>query len=218
MYWNTKHLCGAVALTAFAACFANAGPLPTDAAAIPAAQGSAIFSGTTGAATLTAKVEYAVYAPGMFSTSAALAFPPDPSGGSDYVYAFEIFNDQGGNARVLNLSVDLAPDQNPTIVTHNPSTPEAGLAPNLSQMIPVVGNPKTNVKWSWTTSLFNVGLHSDILLMTSPFAPHFVLSSMQGGSTTLASASLPSPIPEPGTLVLLGTGLAGLLAVARRRR
>jgi threonine dehydrogenase-like Zn-dependent dehydrogenase len=32
-----------------------------------------------------------------------------------------------------------------------------------------------------------------------------------------ASAMVPAPVPEPGTFVLLGAGLIGIFAVARKR-
>jgi len=198
-----------------------AGPLPTDSQAISGWQGSASFLGSNGPNILDANVEFAVYAPGSFSTSSALGFPADPSGGASYVYAYEIFNDLEGNAKVTSLSVHLEPGSFPANITDFPGTPELGLAPAIDQFVPA-GNPKTSAKWSYVNN-FSTGLHSDILVFTSPFAPHDVLASMIGGSATGASALLPSPVPEPATIVLACSALlmlcsARLIGRARGKR
>lgn len=213
----------AVALLTLSAA-AVAGPLPVDPNAIPGWQGSANFLGVNGAFTLSAAVEFAVYAPGQFPTSALLGNPGaiDPSLGTEYVYAYEVFNQ--GNAVMISLSVGIQPGGIPngsTNVTHDPVSPELGLAPDISQFIPA-GDPKTSAKWSYTTSLLLPGLHSDILLFTSPFGPHMNLSSMVGGHATLASSALPSPlpVPEPATLALSLVAATCLVAtqLIRRRR
>jgi hypothetical protein len=210
-----RAFCAATALIALT-CTALAGPLPTDANAIPGFQGSAAFTGNVGPAILDANVEFAVYAPGSFG----LSFPPidDPSGGTQYVYAYQVFNNgPTANTRVQELSIFLEPNLNP--VTATGDTPAGGLAPNLVQ-IPIGGTGQSNVKWTWVNPLFNVGLFSDIVLFTSPYAPHYVLSSVKGGSTTIASNALPSPVPEPSTVALSAAALSclALARYARRRR
>jgi hypothetical protein len=215
-------LIGAVMLLVFASSAALAGPLPTDPAAIPAAQGSAVFSGTNPGLTHTihATVEYAVYAPGTFSGSAALGLPADISGGSQYIYAYEIFND-GNDANVTLLSVGLfagAVANNATLITHLPGTPEAGTAPNNSLFNPAAIGPKSNARWTFNSPNLAIGDHSDILIFASPYQPQWKVSSITGGFTTGASAILPSPIPEPGTFVLSAMAVACLVAARGLRR
>jgi len=201
---------------------APAGPLATDPAAIAGWTGTASFLGTNGVTTLMADVDYAVYAPGQFSLSNALGDPLDPSSGTQYVYAYEIFNDVGGNTFSRNLSIAILGDI-PGIVQNlsdDATTPEGGVVPNLIQFVPE-NPPFTNVKWTFNDPVIAVGQHSDILLFTSPFGPHFLTAGMQGGSATVATAPLPSPTPEPTTILLGCLGAGALLAsrlVRRQRR
>lgn len=220
MKLNSVRYLLAVAGLALLARTALAGPLSTDPAAMAGWKGSQLFVGSNGTTSLMASVDFAVYAPGEFSQSDALGDPLDPSGGTQYVYAYEIFNNVGGNTFSRNLSIAIL--DYPNLVqnlTHDPGTPEGGIAPNLIQFVPEDA-PFTNVKWTFNSPVITVGQHSDILLFTSPFAPQFLTAGMQGGSATIATAPLPSPTPEPSTILLGGTGLVALVAarVLRGRR
>ena len=102
---------------------AVAGPLKTDPAAMVGWHDSTSFDGTS----LHAVVEYAVYAPGQFSSSVvpcAPSSPPfDPSGGSDYVYAYQIINPMADQSYVTELSVGL----------HRGAVPN--VAPNIGEFV-----------------------------------------------------------------------------------
>ncbi len=45
----------------------------------------------------------------------------------------------------------------------------------------------------------------------------FTVGTHTTGTTTLSISRVPSPTPEPSGLALLGTGVAGLIGLARRR-
>ncbi len=100
--------CCAIVVAMLLASTADAGPLATDAAAIPGWTGSTLFSGTNAGNThtVTAIVDFAVYAPGDFSLSAALGNPTDVSGGTQYIYAYEVFR-EGLDANIASLTVSL---------------------------------------------------------------------------------------------------------------
>jgi hypothetical protein len=215
-------LCAIALLLALSAGVVRAGPLPTDPDAMPLWQGSASFIGANAGATKTlhAKVEYAVYAPGTFAGSAALDTPTDPSGGTHYVYAYEVFHLVTGDSTVSNLSVDLVTGAIPNSwngIGHDPALPEGGATPVSSNLINGIDGWKDNAKWNFVPGL-GTGLHSRILLFTSQYEPHMRISSMQGSNTTLASQLLPSPIPEPATYALAIIGAASLLSVRYLRR
>ena len=88
--------------------------------------------------------------------------------------------------------------------------------PDIDQFVPGLP-PFTNAKWSYLGGLAN-GLNSDILLFVSPFGPQFITSAMQGGHTTIATASLPSPVPEPSSVTFIVSGLLSLLAAVQLRK
>jgi hypothetical protein len=218
---------------------ASAGPLPSDPNAIPGWQGSTPFAATLGSTTLSATIDYAVYAPGQIDTSVALGFPGhvpfDPSGGTNYVYAYEIFNTgavAGISAKALTLSVGIdylagAVPTSSSSIGHDPLTPAGGVSPTgaqaaiFSPSIP----PIQSARWSWASSGgLLVGANSDILIFSSPFGPKMYQSTLSGtGGTQTPNAPqfvLPSPIPEPTTAVLAAVGAGCLFGVARsvRRR
>ena len=222
MHMKIATMVRAALLVAWLAGIANAGLLTADPNALPGFQGTSTFIGTSGAFTLHADVDYAVYAPGAFDTSAALGFPAaaDPSGGTEFVYAYQIFNDgPAGSTIALNLSVALLPGAIPAgshRIGDAPGTPAGGVPPDSALFIPGT-DPEHNAKWSYNSGL-PLGSNSDILLFTSPRGPTFVTSGMQGGHTTIAAASLPSPIPEPATAILAVLAAVCLLAIRRAAR
>lgn len=212
----TRRLLGSTLVLLLLAGSALAGPLPTDAAAIGGWQGSKNFFDTNGGFNLSVDVEYAVYAPGQFALSAALGFPVDPSGGADFVYAYQALNDgMISTTNLINLSVGLTPGAIPNGSTNIGFDPGFGLNPNVTAFVPA-GNPKTSARWTWAAPLLNPGLSSTVVFYTSPYGPSMVLSSITGGHATFDSTALPSPVPEPSAVVLAAFAVAGLLGLKRR--
>lgn len=199
---------------------ALAAPLPTDPNAMVGWKGTQAYLHTPIAGvTLKANVEYAVYAPGFFN----LSFPAtDPSGGAHYVYAYEIFNDQGGNRSILNFTVGFSGgNELPANIGHTALTLSGTpIAPTSSSFIPA-GTPKTSAKWDFSPSTVfpaGTGRKSNILYYTSPYGPEWDNGSLQGSSGTANTQLLPSPAPEPATWILGLTGMAALMLFRFARR
>jgi hypothetical protein len=199
---------------------ARAGVLPTDPAALPFSQGSVVINGQDFSAknTFKALVEYAVYDIGDFSTSAALGFPVDPSGGTQYIYAYQLQN-TGVDEALSLFSVNLVTGA----VANNASIVGFLAGPNLNPINsafnpPTVGMPKTNVRWTFSTGAFSIGQTSDVLYFASPNPYQWRIASITGMNATAGSGLVPSPVPEPATCALAATGAMCLLAVRHWRR
>ncbi len=196
---------------------AVAGPLPTDPNAMAAWRGQQFFSSSAGGFTLTATVEFAVYAPNTVETSSALGnpgFAMDPSHGTQYVYAYEVFNTSPaiGGAVITTSTVGLNLGVIPAGATiSDDPVPDGGVVPTADFF-------SGTSSAAWTFGPLAIGAHSDILFFTMPYGPIDQPGGIQGGHGTRDSQPLPSPTPEPGTAVLSAIAAACLMAATIRRR
>jgi hypothetical protein len=197
-----------------AASVAQAGPLPLDGNALGGAnQGTQTFQNKGGPTTLTVDVEFAVYAPGQFTKSFGAG--SDPSGGTDFVYAYEAFNrNVPPLARSLaSFTVSLLAGAGATNIEYLPTVfGSFGLLPASSSF---GGSPSNAARWDFTGQTIGTDENSQVLLFTSPNPPTEMISSVVGGGLA-NSQFLPSPIPEPASWALLVTG--SLALVYRRLR
>ena len=198
--------------------------LPSDPAAMAGWTGTQTFSETLFTFTLDAEVDFAVYAPGAFNTSSALGFPADPSGGADWVYAYQVFN-TGGNVAPSLLSVgflDLAPEGDGVDDLELPTNigfVDGFASPDVDPVLNF--SPDNNPLTIKESAVYEFTLPSlddttDILIYTSPFGPEWDRGSVRGGAL-INFQQLPSPVPEPGTFVLGVLGMALLLTWRLRR-
>jgi hypothetical protein len=217
-----------VALT-FCAHAAVAGPLPGDDAAMAGWQGSQLFEqivAVPGAPRLTANVEYAVYAPGAFAGSTDLGNPADPSDGTQYVFAYQVFSEQVGNRPVEQLSVgflDLPPEGDGIDDDEQPQNIGFvdGFASPDADPVAAFNQPGLVIEaanWQFPSGLQPGTVdRSDILIYTSPFGPEWDRGSVVGGGLG-NSQRLPSPVPEPTVIGLALLAGACLLLCQRVRR
>ena len=198
---------------------AEAGPLASDGnAAVHGTSAPLFFSINVGTTFLiSANVDYGVYAPGKFDLSFGAG--ADPSGGTQFVYAYQVFN-TGAN--------DVNTVANPISIFTEGLGPNAD-AQNIEALPLIHGNygqlpdsasfaGTTSARWDYTNNPLPIaGGTSQILLFTSPHGPSLQPGSIQGGGLG-ASQPLPSPVPEPSTVALMGLGVFFLAGVQLRKR
>ncbi len=199
---------------------AKGGLLASDSAAYN--DGATTWRGTqpfTSLGLLDVNVDYAVYAPGQFQLSSALHNPTDPSGGAQYVYAYQLLNDVGGTLPVTAFSVGFTDAGDSDAGTEGANKQVS----NVSFVSPFpVGAAPSNTTyngqsavWNYATAL-TTGSESAVLIYTSPYAPETDFASVQGFASD--QERLPSPVPEPAGFLLIAFSGACVLAVRSRYR
>jgi len=158
---------------------------------------------------MSANVDFAVFAPGNFDA----AFPGlDPSGGTEYVYAYQIKNT--GDTQATSLTVGLHGDEPLGSVGFIPDNTLSlpSIAPFNSQF---TTGSSTSVAWDFNQGDLTNGLSSAVLFFTSAAAPELDTATVmaQLPNTQL----LPSPLPEPATIGLVLAGVCVMIVGKRRR-
>ena len=128
--------------------------------------------------------------------------PTDPSGGADYIYAYEFFNTSPTNTnsnlgpvgvKIQNFTVSLLAGAVPTFstVTHNSTTPEAGMAAPLTHF-----NASFNsAVWGFAVQP-GTGTHTDILILASPNPPTWMSSGITATNTADSHLLSSQPVDE----------------------
>jgi hypothetical protein len=189
---------------------AQASLLSSDPLAMAAWRGTQTFYAADDVYTLNVTVDYAVYAPGQYPGT-------DPSVGADYVYAYEIFNTLNpASVEVIMLTVGLAPGSGARYAgaTSGPPGQLGGTSPGGT--VPPWRIGATSARWYFSFNTVDYGEDSFTLRFTSPYGPRWMTGSVDDGGLS-ADVPLPSPMPEPATMALLGIGSAMMVAVRRRR-
>ena len=225
---NNRRLFWNLLLVAFFAALALPGPvrgglLSDDTNAMTGWRASVPFSDFYYPAhTLNGSLDYAVYAPGS-SFNNSFGAGADPSGGANYVYAYQI--DSTASTDSINLiSVGLDGDEMPAYPGF--VSISSGVQPNMpgslnpSQLIGS-GTPPiyTSALWRFVQTKIGPGQSSKILIFTSPFGPEMDSVSIQGANQSAWSGYVASPVPEPATLLSLAVfgGIITVLHLLRRR-
>lgn len=221
------------------------GALATDPNAMAGFRGTEYFEGVLQQSGFVlwfaADVDFAVYAPGNFN----LSFPgSDPSGGTQYVYAYQMHHVGNSTApppsvagltgtklmQKLNLlSIGLDQTVQPTVANNTWIDNDSLIVEDPVPALIGPGGmpPYTSVQWTYTSGIQGMptvpgGQFSEILLFTSPLPPEFYNASVKGGSVTRqrgpidGTRGLPSPVPEPSTGLILLTATT-VVMLSRRR-
>jgi hypothetical protein len=161
----------------------------------------------------------------MFSNSSVLGFPSDPSGGSQYVYAYQLWNDTGGSLSISAFTIGFADaadsdqgtesaDKRPDNISYLSGFPSGDPPTSAAFTYPGGGGPAQSGVWNFSGGL-PIGDHSNVLIYTSPYPPELDVGTVQGLRTN--TQMLPSPVPEPATVLLLFFAAAQLWAMRVRR-
>jgi len=181
----------------------SAATISTDAVALPGFHSSTTFTAGLG---LSGSLDYAVYGPGTYDGS--LTFPADK-----YVYCYQLFDSLGSTVNIDYFSVGLYPGVTVGNLEYDAADTHA-----------VAGgiNPFTEFPLSQTVlCLFSASpitpnSHSSVLLFTSDKAPTMASGVASGGYTGGAVISLPTPIPEPATMLLFTLAAPAIVNKVRR--
>ena len=217
-----RHACAAVIVLLALGAAASGGVLQADPNALSPWQGITNMQNSFFTLSVNADVEFAVYEPGQF----ALSFPgADPTGGSEYVYAYQIFNLAAGSSAVTALTVGLDGDEplnmGATLGNIGFVASTGDVSPSAGYLTPSDGSaPPTSARWALSlVPCLPVGQSSDVLYFTSPAEPEWDSATITGSWPAMGQLPSPSdtiPVPEPTTLGVLALG--SLIVLLRKRR
>lgn len=145
------------------------------------------------------------------------------TGGSLYTNAFEV----SGAAATLYLKL--------SDTLYNLSLPEVGGAVAKTGLTMQNSGTSANLKTYFGSALFDtanqiadvslsvpgfIGQSTNLLSLENPFSltQYITISNLSGVASQITASLEVTPVPEPGTMVLLGSGLLGLAIYAKRRR
>ena len=173
---------------------------------------------------LDAEVEYAVFNGSGFQDfldENGIIYA-DPSGGSEYTYAYQIVEVTEATAGLSKFTVGLLGNESlgSVGVTFIPQATNYGAYAPLPSDDPssVGGGPGISTSSQWSFSFLTAGEASGILFYSSPNGPEYGSSVLQAGTAIQSIPnSLPNPVPEPASALLVLACVASLAATGRRR-
>ena len=154
---------------------------------------------------LSVTVDYAVYAPGAYPGQ-------DPSGSGEYVYAYQLTNEADSTVGAVSFSVGLRDASGGHHFGDDVSAQASGLSPGVRPYLAFEAS--SSAMWLFADAGDGPvarGENSSVLLVTSPNPPAWNRSQVADGGLSVAPGDLPSPLPEPSSVLLVGLAFYGAL-------
>jgi hypothetical protein len=190
-------------------------PLAPDAYALP---GDGVLSGwgpnsvsfdySYEGRTLAGRIDYAVYED----------YPGNSPFQAQYLYAYQIMNSDFSYVGVDSLSIAILEGAGVGNIGSDSSLTPDGVEPSLQYFSPSPQAPQSAI-YLFVPSLNGLvesGCSSAVLLFGSDNAPAEGFGIIEGGSIGKIVEGLPTPLPEPVTIFLLGIGGAVITLTQKR--
>jgi len=174
--------------------------------------GSIPFEYTPDGRTLSVQIDYAVYS----------ASPGDVELEGQYVYAYQIINSEDSDVGIDSFAVGILEGATVIDIAFDSSVSGGGVEPSYSYFSPGQSSAESAAYLflSFMQGVVQSGQQSAVLLFSSDDAPALLsdgFASIAGGGIGGTVTNLPTPIPEPTTIILLG-GSWAIITLTRRRR
>lgn len=169
---------------------------------------TAYFDYTYDGRTLTGQVDYAVYD----------SFDGNPLSGGSYVYAYQIFNSIDSDVSIDSFSIAILDEAVVTDIGWVTADGGGEVEPSFAYFSPDEQSPQSAIYlfMPQLAGVVGAGQNSTILLFSSDSLPQPGFGIVEGGSIGESVQGLPTPVPEPTTIFLIGAA-AALMALTRKR-
>jgi len=176
----------------------------------PVLSGVKPFDHTYDGRILRGQIDYAVYE----------AYPGTVPGPGTYVYAYQIFNDASSNVAIDSFSLSILEDAVVGDIGWDDFGVVDGIEPSHGYFSPDAATAQSAIYLflPFMGGLIGADEYSVIMLFTSDNEPIESFGILEGGSIGTMVEGLPTPVPEPATVFLLGIGALSLTGMGRRRR
>ena len=170
------------------------GSLYNDSAAMTGFADRVSFDITLSGVELKADVEYAVYAPGTYPGN-------DLTGGSKYIYAYQIFNINPSDVAIDFLSVGIISSSTVDTIYSDDTygnRPGFGVEPSTSTIF------AQSAAFIFAGEDLNPKKWSSVLIFSSTHSPTIGFGTISGGGLCgIGDLPTPSILPEPATIVMI---------------